>query len=147
MSQYDPNFKTIKHFALVGQKIVISNSKNEILLLKRSEKSGLGGMWSIPGGALDSGESSEKGILREIEEETQITVNYPRPFYVKTKKNSDGESVVIIAYRAFYRGGKVILNWEHDDFLWVSKSDALQMQLTPDAHDIINKWQQRNCCP
>lgn len=147
MSEYDPNFKQVKQYALVGQKIVISNSNNEILLLQRSDKSGLGGKWSIPGGGLDRGENSEAGILREIEEETQITINYPRPFFVKTYLSNSDDFTVIIAYRAFYRGGSVILNWEHDAFKWVNKDEALSMNLTPDALDIIQKWQPKDVLP
>jgi len=147
MSKYDPNFKSEKVYTIVGQKIIISNKNNEILLLQRSEKSGGGGKWSIPGGALENGENSEKGILREVEEETQITVNYPRPFYVRTYFNKSADFVVIIAYRAFYRGGQVILNWEHDQFKWVSKDAALSMNLTPDALDIIKRWQPKELLP
>lgn len=139
MNNYDPNFKSVKQFAIVGQKVVISNSLNQILLLKRSEKSGLGGSWSLPGGGLETGENSEKGIWREIEEETQLTVDYLKPFYVRTYLEGE-DFTVIIAYRAKLRGGEVTLNWEHDDYQWLSKQQALELNLTPDAKDIIFHW-------
>lgn len=139
MKDYDPNYKDVKHYAIVGQKAVIFNSKNKILLLKRSDKSGGGGMWSFPGGGLDTGEKAEVGMLREIEEETEITVNDLRPFYVKTYMNGN-DFTVIIAYRGKLHGGEVILNWEHDEFKWLSKEDALKLNLTEDAEDILKHF-------
>ncbi|MBU0974574.1 NUDIX hydrolase [Patescibacteria group bacterium] len=140
MSKYDPSFKPVKHYALVGQKIIISNNEGQILLLQRSEKSGSGGQWSIPGGGLDKGENSEEVILREVEEEIQVTVNNPKPYYVRTYLNKDNDFVVIVAYRAKFEEGKIILNWEHDDCKWVKKQEAFKMDLTVDARDIIDKW-------
>jgi lincosamide nucleotidyltransferase A/C/D/E len=147
MSDFDPNFQPTTQYAIVGQKAVISNTNNEILLLQRSEKSGLGGKWSLPGGGLDRGEKSEKGILREIEEETQVFVNNPKPFYVKTYINKNDDFIVIIAYRAKLRSKKIVLNWEHDDYKWLTKKEALKMDLSPDAEDIINNWTQYDSAP
>ncbi|MBT6755762.1 MAG: NUDIX hydrolase [Candidatus Pacebacteria bacterium] len=140
MSNYDPNFKPVKQYAIVGQKVVISNSEGKILLLQRSNKSGAGGKWSIAGGGLDKGEKSEDGILREIKEEIQITVSDLRPFFVKSYMNND-DFIVIIGYEAKYKSGEVALNWEHDDYQWVSKKEALAMDLTPDARDLISEWE------
>ncbi len=139
MNTYDPNHQPIRSYALVGQKVVITNSQNQILLLKRSAKAGAGGKWSLPGGGLERGEKPAEGIAREIEEEVQISVNYLRPFYVKSYLRDD-DFIVIIAYKAAHRGGEVQLNWEHDDYLWVSKKDALAMELTPDAADCLKQW-------
>lgn len=137
MTKYDPNFKPTKQYAIVGQKAVVFNDQGQLLLLQRSEKSGAGGKWSLPGGGLDRGEKSEKGILREIEEEVQITVKDLQPFYVKTYMSGD-DFIVIIAYKAKYLRGEIILNWEHDDYKWLNLDETLKMELTPDAKDIIN---------
>jgi 8-oxo-dGTP pyrophosphatase MutT (NUDIX family) len=139
MNNYDPNFKPVKQYTIVGQKVVISNGEDKILLLKRSNKSGAGSKWSIAGGGLDKGEQSEAGILREIEEETQITVSELKPFFVKTYMSND-DFIVIIGYKAKYKSGEVVLNWEHDAYQWVSKEEALTMDLTPDAIDLISRW-------
>lgn len=140
MSDFDPNFKPVKQFSIVGQKVVISNDKNQILLLKRSEKSGAGGMWSFPGGGLEKGEDSIKGIQREIKEETKLTVKNLKPFHVRTYLNKENDSVVIIAYYASYVKGDVVLNWEHDEYKWVTKEEALRINLTPDAQNILAQW-------
>ena len=124
MSEYDPNFKPVKQYSIIAQKIIISNQENKILLLQRSEKSGRGGQWSLAGGGLDNGEDPTQGILREIEEEIQIVVTKPTPFYLKSRYNND-DSIVIVAYESKYKSGEVTLNWEHDGFEWVNKDEAL----------------------
>lgn len=137
MNQYNPNFKPTKQYAIVGQKAVVFNDQGQLLLLQRSEKSGAGGKWSLPGGGLDKGEKSEEGILREIKEEVRIIVKDLQPFYIKTYLDGD-DFIVIISYQAKYTSGNVVLNWEHDNFKWISAKEALSMNLTPDAKDIIS---------
>jgi 8-oxo-dGTP diphosphatase len=45
----------------------------QVLLVKRGKEPGLG-RWSIPGGAVDVGESVKSALRREIEEETGLLV-------------------------------------------------------------------------
>ena len=47
--------------------------ENRVLLVKRGREPGLG-KWSIPGGAVDVGESVNAAIQREVEEETGLLV-------------------------------------------------------------------------
>lgn len=53
MTNYDPNYKPAKEYMLVGQKDVIFNEKNQLLLLQRSPLTTRGGSWSLHGGGLD----------------------------------------------------------------------------------------------
>jgi mutator protein MutT len=46
---------------------------DEVLLVKRGREPGLG-KWSIPGGAVEVGETVERAIQREIEEETGLII-------------------------------------------------------------------------
>jgi len=52
----------------------VFNVRGELLLQKRSDN----GYWSMPGGAVEPGESVEQGILREVWEETGLTVRVVR---------------------------------------------------------------------
>jgi 8-oxo-dGTP diphosphatase len=47
---------------------------NQGLLLTRRDKDPAKGLWSIPGGVVEVGETKEQAILREVEEETGIKV-------------------------------------------------------------------------
>jgi 8-oxo-dGTP diphosphatase len=130
----------------VGQKAIVLNPENKILVPQRSEKSGLAGKWSFPGGALEQGEDPLVSIQREIIEETQLIVNELKPFHVKSYLSDDGDFVVIIGYVCVLQTGKVVLNWEHDDFKWLSKKEVLEMNLTNDGRTFIESFDNSQSC-
>ncbi|MBP9819117.1 NUDIX domain-containing protein [Candidatus Woesebacteria bacterium] len=136
MNDYDPNFKPVKSYFIVGQKAIIRNESGYMLLLQRSEKSGAGGKWSLPGGALENGESHFSGIEREITEETSLQVEKLRPFTLRSYKNGE-DSVIIVGYECVAKTTEVTLNWEHTEYEWISKEDALKKDLTDDARFLI----------
>ena len=53
---------------------VIYKVRDKVLLCKRSEDSTLPGLWSIPSGHIEKGESPGKAAVREFFEETDIEV-------------------------------------------------------------------------
>lgn len=136
MSDYNPNFAPKKTYYIVGQKAVLTNQNGKILLLKRSEKAGGGGLWSLPGGALDEGEDPQESIKREIKEETGLEVRGLQPFAVRYYE-SDGERTLIVGYKGEVESREAVLNWEHDDYRWLEKEEALRLDLTEDAKFFI----------
>jgi ADP-ribose pyrophosphatase YjhB (NUDIX family) len=48
---------------------VVFDDTNRLLLVKRANPPAQG-MWSLPGGRLESGETAEQGVVREVCEET-----------------------------------------------------------------------------
>ena len=57
------------------------NSNDEILLLKRKENQKFPGNWDLPGGHLKEKETGEEGLLREVKEETNLSINEPSFIY------------------------------------------------------------------
>jgi ADP-ribose pyrophosphatase YjhB (NUDIX family) len=49
--------------------------KNKLLLCKRNNLGSFPGMWSIPGGKLEDGETTQEGARREFFEETAINID------------------------------------------------------------------------
>lgn len=56
---------------LVGSVVIIIDDKNRVLLQKRKSPRG---MWGVPGGLMELGESTEDTARRELLEETGLTV-------------------------------------------------------------------------
>ena len=57
-----------------GACIILLNSNNEVLLLLRDDKADIPfpNMWDIPGGKVESGETPENAIRREMMEELEL---------------------------------------------------------------------------
>jgi 8-oxo-dGTP pyrophosphatase MutT (NUDIX family) len=59
-----------------GCRIVIEGGAGQILLQQRADF----GLWGLPGGSAELGESIESVITREVAEETGLQVSDVRPF-------------------------------------------------------------------
>lgn len=139
MNDYDPNRVPEKSFFLVGQKAIVSNRQNQILVLQRSEKTRGGGKWSLPGGAMEHNETPIDSIKREIMEETKLEVTDIKPFSFKSYANK-GDFVLIIGYVCRTESDEVTLNWEHDNYKWLTKDEALKLDLTEDGKYFIENF-------
>ncbi len=53
---------------------VITRPDGQLLLIKRGNEPGRG-LWSLPGGRIEPGESDVAAVAREVEEETGLTVH------------------------------------------------------------------------
>ncbi len=140
MTTYDQNYVEHKAFFIVGQKAIIFNEQGKMLVLQRSEKAGNGGKWSLAGGALEKDEEPVKGIEREIEEETELKVSGLKPFAVLSYTDKEGDFTLILGYTCVAQNDKVVINWEHDDYKWVTKEEALQMDLGSHARFFIEQF-------
>ncbi len=67
-----PKSRPIPHYNIV---IGLIRRGQKLLIQKRPESGLLGGLWEFPGGKIETGESREEAVLREIEEETGLVVD------------------------------------------------------------------------
>ena len=58
----------------VGVGVIVTNSSGKILMGKRKGSHGAG-LWSLPGGHQDVGETFNECCIREVEEETEIDLS------------------------------------------------------------------------
>jgi len=57
--------------------VCIIYHKNKLLILQRPQNKMLGGLWEFPGGKIELGESKEVAAVREIKEETNLSILCP----------------------------------------------------------------------
>ncbi|GAB3654214.1 NUDIX domain-containing protein [Echinicola sediminis] len=80
----------------ISVKALIEDSKGDFLLIKEDN-----GLWDLPGGGLDHGESAQEGIIRELMEEMGIIPSFvaEQPLLFFTCINPKGEQIANIVYR------------------------------------------------
>ena len=102
--------------------------KDQILLLRRSTKeTSKHGMWELPGGKLEEGETPEQAAMIEAKEESGLDIE------IKGKAGAHADHDNEKVYHAFLAEPKnvnqeVKLSDEHDESLWVSLDQALSMR-------------------
>ncbi|MCH7730219.1 NUDIX domain-containing protein [Patescibacteria group bacterium] len=139
MNDYDPDFSPKKSYHLVGGKAIILDKDRKILVLQRSDKTKGGGKWSLPGGAMEHNETPLDSIRREIMEETKLEVTDIKMFSLKSYSYK-GDSVLIIGYVCGAESDEIILNWEHANYKWLTKDEALKLDLTQDGKYFLEQF-------
>ncbi|MEM2094426.1 MAG: NUDIX hydrolase [Candidatus Bathyarchaeia archaeon] len=71
--------------------------RDKVLLVKRENEPGKG-LWSVPGGVLELGETVREGAKREIREETGIDVEFDRLLDVLDNIIYDEKGVICFHY-------------------------------------------------
>ena len=72
-----PEPKKKKLIPNVNVAVCIVYHKDKLLILQRPQNKMLGGLWEFPGGKIELGESKEAAAIREIKEETNLSILSP----------------------------------------------------------------------
>jgi 8-oxo-dGTP diphosphatase len=111
------------------------------LLCKRAQGGSLPGVWSVPGGHLEKGESIENGAIREFFEETGIQI-LGNLDYVTTLNGGSRMKFYLFLYEINYKINidldNAIDGYEHTECKWVSKK-TLPNNVEKQLFFVINK--------
>lgn len=111
---------------------ILRNEKGEFLLLRRSENSHSNpGKWDLPGGKLISGEPLEEAIVREVWEETGISI-VPGEIAGYTIFELPEKKVIAAIYDGGYIIADVKLSDEHIEYAWMPLKNILELDALPD---------------
>ena len=61
---------------------VVKNTQGEILLAKRAAHQHQGGLWEFPGGKVETNETVFDALVREFQEEVNLTIQQAKPLLV-----------------------------------------------------------------
>jgi ADP-ribose pyrophosphatase YjhB (NUDIX family) len=110
---------------LVGVGAVVVD-QGRVLLVRRGHEP-LKGQWSLPGGGLEVGESLTAGVVREVSEETGLTVEPLELIELLDRIHRDGERVryhyVIADYLCRVVGGELKAASDADAVRWVERAE------------------------
>jgi len=116
----------------VGVKALITDDSGRVLLCKALSWKKILTHWDLPGGRLETGETAEDTLIREIAEETGITEVRNIKFFSACISNfevplSETEIVglVLMAYSVEVpKDSPIKLSDEHSTYEWVSFAEA-----------------------
>jgi mutator protein MutT len=116
-------------------KVIIHNDDNQILLMRRSDKTSRSHGWDFAGGGVDKGEDPLDSAIRESQEETGLEIDNVR-ILSTSHGYTDGGEYVMIGYAAHAHTKEVQLSWEHESYKWMTMDEVKQIEL-PEAHRAI----------
>ncbi|MCK9225932.1 MAG: (deoxy)nucleoside triphosphate pyrophosphohydrolase [Candidatus Muirbacterium halophilum] len=117
----------MKNVKTVAAAIMEKNGK--FLIAKRKNGQSHEGKWEFPGGKLIPGETLEKCLERELEEEFSILTK-THNFFDKSFYEYESGVIELVAYYSEHIDGEFI-PIVHSDIKWVSPEELLNHDLSP----------------
>jgi 8-oxo-dGTP diphosphatase len=119
---------------------VIRDDAGRLLLIKRGHEPGKG-LWSIPGGRVEAGESDAAALVREVREETGLVVTPGRLIgSVRRPAGAGGDVFEIRDYAAAVTGGALVPGDDADDAVWAGPAELDTLPLTRGLLDALRSW-------
>jgi 8-oxo-dGTP diphosphatase len=99
--------------------------KGKVLIIRESlqYKDGVNaGRYDVVGGRVKPGQRFDESLIREIKEETGLSVKIGKPFCVNEWRpvvKGEPWQVVGTFFECFAKTDKVVLSKDHDDYRWI----------------------------
>ena len=121
--------KEIKVVAAIIQK------ENKILATKRGYGEFIN-MWEFPGGKIESGETKEQDLVREIKEELNIEISVDK-FAIDIEYQYPNFYLFMSCFMCSIKEGSIEL-LEHNDGKWITKEELNTLNWLPADIDAVN---------
>ncbi len=127
----------------IAVKAIVRDAQGRILLLRRSARSKhFAGTWEFPGGKVDAGEPFDAALLREVDEETGLTIALEKVAGA-THYEMPAIRLAVLFLEARLEAGEVRLSSEHDAYRWVAVSELAGLNMSEQLHEFIAGYLQR----
>ena len=117
--------------------------RKSILLVQRA-RSPLKGYWSLPGGLIETGESIEAALRREVLEETGLIVRPKKMFEIFERIILDKQGraeyhYILHDYLCTVVGGELLAGDDAGRVAWVPRAKLKTLQLTEGTLEVIER--------
>jgi 8-oxo-dGTP diphosphatase len=118
---------------------VIKDKGGRLLLIKRGHEPGAG-LWSLPGGRIEPDETDQQAVVREVLEETGLTVDCRQLLGRVELPGPDGSVIDVSDYQAVVIGGELAAADDAADARWVTAADLDSLPLTGGLASYLTAW-------
>ncbi len=113
-----------------AKKVILTNmclvhDGSRVLIQIRSDKNYSGAIF--PGGHVEDGESITASVIREVKEETGITVKAPQLCGIKNFYTSRGERYIVFLFKANEYEGELCSS-DEGEALWIEESTLSDLE-------------------
>jgi 8-oxo-dGTP diphosphatase len=113
----------------------------KVLLVRRARNPAVH-LYTLPGGAVETGETLAEAAAREVREETALEIDViglagHREVIVRDAQHRIERHFVIMCYAARWRAGEVVLNDELNDARWLVPSEMTGLRTTEGLAEIV----------
>lgn len=127
----------VRQFVVGG----IVEDGGKVLLLRRPEDDFMGGIFELPSGKVEAGETLDGALIREIKEETNLDVTDIREYIGSFDYTSaSGKKSRQFTFAVSVAQHEPVELHEHDAYLWGSLEDELSV--TDAVQEVFRKYRQ-----
>ena len=117
---------------------MISDGRGNVLVQDRHAADWPG--VTFPGGHVEPGESFTASVIREVKEETGLTIEHPKLCGIKQFQTEANQRYVVLLYRAEQYSGTLTSSDEGKVF-WVHRGELGRYQLPVDFSDMLKLFE------
>jgi nucleoside triphosphatase len=136
---------TTKRYPLPAVAALIAGPSGRVLIVRTHKWSGL---WGVPGGKVDYGETLEKALKREMLEEVGLEIRDPVFAFaselIEDLKFHRPNHFISLEYVAFSDHENVVFNEEIAEFAWVTLEDAFNYSVNVYTLRLLEWCRDRN---
>jgi 8-oxo-dGTP diphosphatase len=118
---------------------IVTDGQGRLLMIKRGHDPGAG-LWSIPGGRIEPGETDAEALVREMIEETGLTVEVGRLIGRVQRPGLNGAVIDIRDYAVTVTGGTLRAGDDAADARWVAPGELESLDITEGLIDALTDW-------
>lgn len=124
--------------AIFTNMCMISDGRGNVLVQDRRADDWPG--ITFPGGHVEPGESFTQSVIREVREETGLTIEHPRLVGIKQFQTERDERYVVLLYRADRYSGTLTSSDEGEVF-WVKRNELGRYKLPVDFEVLLKVFE------
>jgi 8-oxo-dGTP diphosphatase len=118
---------------------IVTDERGRLLMIQRGHDPGAG-LWSIPGGRIEPGETDAQALVREMLEETNLQVKVGNLIGRVQREGLGGTIIDIRDYAVTVTGGTLRAGDDAADARWVTAADLGHLEVTEGLIEALREW-------